>query len=193
MANPVIPRGLQPVSMVSGGPYTGGTRQYAHDSGDGTALLLGDPVKLTGASSTINGKTMANVVRAATGDVLVGVVVSVEPDSRDSLIYCAASTTRILNICDDPSVLFNIMDVNSGTALTAADIGLNCDFVVNAGSTVTGYSGVALNNATEATTNTLDLKIIGVPNQADNEIGAAAAKYLVRINRHIFVNQTAGV
>lgn len=193
MANPVTPQGLQPVSYVAGGPYNGATRQYVHDSGNATAIFLGDLVTQTGASSTVNGKTLANVVQGATGDVFTGVVVSVEPDTRDSTIYCAASTTRILNVCDDPSVLFQVMDANSGTALTANDIGLNINVSVGSGSTTTGYSGMVLDNTTEATTNTLDLKIIGVPSQADNEIGAAAAKFLVRINRHRFVNQVAGI
>lgn len=193
MANPVIPQGLQPVSFTGGGPYNGATRQYVHDSGNGTAIFLGDLVTQTGASSTVNGKTLANVVQGATGDVFTGVVVSVEPDTRDSLIYCAASTTRILNVCDDPAILFQAMDANSGTALTANDIGLNINVSVGSGSTTTGYSGMVLDNTTEATTNTLDLKIIGVPSQADNEIGAAAAKFLVRINRHRFANQVAGI
>lgn len=193
MANPVNIRGLQPVSFVSGSPYNGATRQYAHDSGNAVSVFPGDLVTQTGSSSTINGKTMMNVVQGATGDVFTGVVVSVEPDTRDSLTYCAASTTRILNVCDDPNVMFQVSDANSGTPLTANDLGLNINVVVGSGSTITGYSGMALDNSTEAVTNTLDLKIMGVPNQPNNDIGSAAAQYLVRINRHRLVNQVAGL
>ena len=77
-------------------------------------------------------------------------------------------------------------------SLTANDIGLNADFVVGSGSTVTGMSGVELNNVGEADTNTLDLKITGFVNRVDNAIGENA-KWLVRINRHQYVNQVAGV
>ena len=59
---------------------------------------------------------------------------------------------------------------------------MNANFVVAAGSTVTGLSGVELNNATEATTNTLDLHIVGFVNRAGNDVGEHA-KWLVRINR----------
>jgi hypothetical protein len=115
MANPVTIRGLQPVSNAYGAPFSAATRQYVHDSGNAVAIYMGDLVTATGASSTVNGKTLANVVQGATGDVFQGVVVSVEPDTRDSLTYCAASTTRMVNVCDDPNVLYEIQEVNSGT------------------------------------------------------------------------------
>jgi hypothetical protein len=65
--------------------------------------------------------------------------------------------------------------------------------VIAAGSTVTGISGTTLNNATEATTNTLDVKLVEVVNRADNTVGSASGGYLVRLNRHRFVDQLAGV
>ncbi len=199
MANANTPFGLRPVSDMYGNPYNGSVRQYSVPSGDGTAIFIGDPVKLVGTSQFINGQTFADIAQAATGDVMVGAVVGVLADTRDSLIYRAASTQRVIFVADDPNALFEIQQVSTGTPLTANDIGFNADFVVAAGSTVTGQSGVTLNNVGEATTNTLDLKIIGVPNRADNNIGdtvsagAASSKFYVRINRHIYVNQTAGV
>lgn len=199
MANSNTPFGLRPVSDMYGKPYNGSVRQYSVPSSDATAIFLGDPVKLVGTSQFINGQTFADIAQAATGDTMVGVVVGVLNDTRDSLIYRAASTQRIILVADDPNALFEIQQISTGTPLTANDIGLNANFVVNAGSTVTGWSGVTINNATEATTNTLDLKIVGVPNRADNDVGdavgtgAASSKFYVRINRHVYVNQTAGV
>lgn len=203
MANVDTPRGLQPVRYVSGGPYNGATNQYYHDSGNGVAIFKGDLVTITGASTFVNIggviKSLPNVVQSATGDVFQGVCVSVEPETRDSTIYCAASTGRVINVCDDPAVLYEAQDVNSGTPLTANDVGLNVNVVVGTGSTVTGYSGMALDNTTEAVTNTLDLKIESQVNRVDNDYGsavgtgAAAGKYLVRINRHRNANQIAGL
>ena len=183
--------GLRPVSNLDGSPYNGAVREYSTAAGDATAIFIGDPVILSGTSQTIDGVIYADVDQAATGDVIVGVVVGVKPVTDDSLTYRAASTQRILMVAP-PNLLYEIQEVSGGTALTANDIGLNANFVVGSGSTTTGYSGVELNNATEATTNTLDLQIVGFVNRADNAIGEHA-KWLVRINRSQFGNQVAGI
>ena len=199
MANLNTPMGLRPVGGIGGGVYSGKITQYSVAAGDATAIFVGDPVKFAATGQIINGQVFKDVVQAATGDVIVGVVVGVLADTRDSLTYRAASTQRILLVCDDPNAVFEIQQVTGGTPLTVNDVGLNADFVVAAGSTVTGYSGVTINNATEATTNTLDLKILGMPSRADNDVGTAvgtgadASKFYVRINRHAYVNQIAGV
>lgn len=199
MANANAPFGLRPVNAMGAGVYSGALRQYSVPAGDGTAIYVGDPVKRAGTSQFINGQTLVDVAQAATGDVMVGVVVAVLPDTATSTIYRAASTQRVLLVCDDPNALFEIQQVSGGTALTANDVGLNANFVVASGSTVTGQSGVTLDNTTEATTNTLDLRIVGMVNRADNDPGSAvgtgadASRFLVRINRHAYVNQIAGV
>lgn len=192
MANSDTAFGLRPIMMADGSPYVAAVRAYAVPASDGTALMLGDPVKLAGGNQVIDGVTYGTVARAATGDVIAGVVVGVKPVTQSSTIYREASVQRIVQIETGPNVIFEIQEVSGGTALTADAIGLNCDFVVAAGSTTTGQSGVELNNATEATTNTLDLKIIGLVNRADNEVGEHA-KWLVQINRSQWSNQVAGI
>jgi len=192
MANADRAAGFLPVRYITGAPYNGAADVYSTATGDNVAIFLGDPVKLSGTSTTINGVVYADVDQAATGDVIIGVVVGVLPVTNDSLIYRAASTARRLLVATDPSLLYEIQEVSGGTALTAAAIGLNADFVVGTGSTITGMSGVELNNVGEAVTNTLDLQILGLVSRADNEVGEHA-KWLVRINRHQFANQVAGV
>jgi hypothetical protein len=192
MSNADTPFGLKPVAHRNGEPYTGSTRIYSVPASDGTAIYVGDPVILNGTAQTINGQIYSDVKQAATGDVITGVVVGVVPTTQDSLMYRAASTQRLLYVADNPDLVFEIQEVSGGTALTANDIGLNANFVVGSGSTVTGKSGVELNNATEATTNTLDLHIVGFVNRTDNEIGEHC-KFLVTINRHQFSNQVAGI
>lgn len=199
MPNSNFPFGLRPVSRLSGGVMTGAIRQFSVPAGDATAIFIGDPVKGAGTSQIIDGNVYTDVAQAATGDVITGVVVGVKPDSQDSLIYRAASTKRILFVNVDPDALFEIQQVTGGTPLTANDVGLNANFVVAAGSTATGMSGVTINNATEAVTNTLDLKIVEMVNRVDNDVGSAvgtgadASRFLVRINRHLYSNQIAGV
>lgn len=192
MANVDSPFGLRPVRYISGAPYNGAVNTYSTVTGDATAIFIGDPVIISGTASTIDGVIYQDVDQAATGNVFVGVVVGVKPDTRDSLIHRAASTARILYVADDPNLLFEIQEVSGGTALAAADIGLNANIVVGTGNATTGLSGVELNNATEATTNTLDVQIVGFVNRPGNEIGEHA-KWLVRINRHQHANQVAGI
>jgi hypothetical protein len=192
MANSDTPFGFRPVRMLDGSPYSASIREFSTAAGDATAIFIGDPVILSGTSQTIDGKIYADVDQAATGNVIAGVVVGVKPVTEASLTYRAASTQRILYVETGQNVLYEIQEVSGGTALAAADIGLNANFIVGSGSTTTGMSGVELNNSGEATTNTLDVQIVDFPNRADNEIGEHA-KWLVRINRSQWANQVAGI
>lgn len=191
MANVDSPFGLKPVRYLSGAPYNGAANIYTTASGDSTAIFIGDPVTAAGTSQTVNGSIYSDVAQAATGDIVTGVVVGVIPDTDDSTVYRAGSTVRRLLVADDPNLVFEIQEVSGGTALTAADIMLNADFVVGSGSTVTGMSGVELDNSTEAATNTLDLLITGFVNREDNAVGEHA-KWYVRLNKHQFVDQKVG-
>lgn len=192
MANVNNPTGFSPVRYVSGAPYNGAVNKYTVAAGYGTAIYIGDPVVDIGTSQTINGVVMKDVQLAATTDVITGIVVAVEADTRDSLIYRAASTLRTLLVADDPNLLFEIQEGTGGTPLTANDLGLNVSFAAGTPSTVTGMSGANVDNSTEATTNTLALKLIGVSSRPNNAIGDSC-RWLVRLNRHRYVDQLAGV
>lgn len=203
MANVSAPRGLVPVNGAYSQPYNAGVRLYWHDAGDSTPIFVGDLVTATGDSYFYNQggvvQSLPIVTQSATGNVFQGVCVGTLAITRDSPIYAAASTGIGVFVCDDPNAEFWVQDANSGTPLTANAIGLNVDVSVGSGSTVTGMSGMVLDNGTEAGTNTLDLKILGQYQSPDNDLGssvssgAAAGKWLVRINRHRFANQIAGV
>lgn len=191
MANVDTPFGFRPVRYASGAPYNGSANVYSTTTGDGDAIFVGDPVTLTGTGSTINGVVYADVNQAATTNIIVGVVVGVLPETRDSLIYRASSTVRRLLVCDDPDVLYEIQEASGGTALTANDVGLNATFAIGTGSTSTGQSGAELANDAEAGTATLDVQIVGLAPREDNAIGEHA-KWLVKINRNRYSNQVAG-
>lgn len=194
MANADTPAGLRPVKDVHGRAYNGAKRSYSAIASYGTALFIGDPVKITGAATTLSdGRIVPNVDACAATDVIDGVIVGFAANPTDlGSTYRAASTLREVFVCDDDNMLYEIQEGSTGTALTAAAIGLNIDFVVAAGNTNTGLSGVMIDNATEATTNTLSLKLVEFVNRPDNEIGYSA-KWLVKINRSRFANQLAGV
>ena len=198
MPNINAPTGLKPVSAF-GQTYQGRVTIYAVPASDSTAIFVGDPVKLVGTSSIVNGVVYPNVAQAASGDVMVGVMTGSIADTRDSLIYRAASTLRLIEVADDPNLVFEVQQITGGTPLTANDVGFNVNLSIGTGSTVTGLSATTLDNASEATTNTLDVKIVGMVNRADNDIGTSvssgmdASRFLVRLNRHQYANQIAGV
>ena len=203
MANVDRPNGLTPVKMLTGAPYNGQFNTYVADAGDPTALFIGDAVKLPDTGSDSAGETvfgrdtegMQHVIQAAAGDAILGVVVGFSP-LQDNLMtrYRVASTARLVYVVDDPNVIFEIQEVSGGTALVAADVGLNANVVVGSGSTTTGLSAMELNNASENTTATLQLRILGLSPKPDNAIGEHA-KWLVKINNHQLGSSTgvAGV
>lgn len=203
MANLNAPRGLIPVSNATGSPYNGATTQFIHAVGDTQAIYVGDLVTATGTSVFVNtGGTLQSFPIAAqfvSGGIQDGVCIGVDLITRDSPVYAPASTQVVITVATDPNMLCLVQDNASGTPLTANDVLLNCDILVNQGSTVTGYSGMVLNNATEAGTNTLDVKILGQLQSPGNELGsavgtgAANGQYLVKLNRTRLSNQVAGV
>jgi hypothetical protein len=151
MANVNAPFGFNPVRYLSGQPYNGACNVYSVASGYGTAIYIGDPVVDIGTSTSwADGTVTKDVQLAATTDVITGIVIGVIPDTRDSTIYRAASTSRRLLVADDPNLLFEIQEGTGGTALTAADLGLNVSFAAGTPSTVTGKSGATVDNSTEA-------------------------------------------
>jgi hypothetical protein len=171
------PGGLTPVKNVQGGPWNGATNMYLVDSGDGTATF-------------IDVEGMPTIAQSAAGDTHVGVVVGFLPNF-DSLTtrHRVASTSRIALVADDPNTIFEIQEVSGGTALTAAAVGLNANVVVGSGSATTGLSAAELNNATEAATADLDLKILRMAPKPDNAIGEHC-KWLVLINTHSYAGRS---
>ena len=200
MANTDRPQGLRPVRYASGAPYNGAANMYLVPSADATALFIGDLVKpfTSGgaAGTTVNGidvEGMPTVIQSAAGDPSIGVVIGFLPlQTNLETRHRAASTNRIAFVADDPQLLFEIQEVSGGTALTSTEVGLNADVVVAAGNTTTGMSGMELDNASEATTAGLNMRIIGLVKRPDNAYGEHA-KWLVQLMDHSFRSGIAGV
>lgn len=189
MANADIATGLAPKMYLNGAPYNGKAGRYYIPSTDGTAVYVGDLVKLAGSADS---EGVPTVTKASSTDAVVGVVVGVEAETRDSTVYRAASAGRYVYVADDPAILFEVQEDSVGGALAATSVGLNANWVDGGGSTVTGRSGIELDSSTAATTNTLDFQIVRMSRRPDNEIGTNA-KWLVRLNNHQYVDGTTGV
>lgn len=191
MANSNTPFGLKPHSYLNGAPWNGQARMYCIPSSDGNAYAIGDPVELAGGADA---KGVPTVVLMTPGSGMTGVIIGAggtkygaslgDPTNLNTTVIPATKTKDYyVLVVDDPNVLFLVQEIGTGTALAAADVGLNANLVAG---TNNGYvSGWLLTNTTEATTSTLDVQLMGLAQLPDNAFGAYA-KWLVRMNNHSF-------
>jgi len=198
MANSTGAFGLKPVMHDDGSAWNGGTVPCYIDSDYATALFVGDPIQLD--STQANKHALANLgeglmptimqVSAADGtgdanDVVYGVIVSFEPLYSDlSKIYNPASTARIANVCRDPSVVYEIRGDGGGTP-AASWVSRNASFTYGSGSTVTGLSGVSLDEGTAAgptVDQNLPLFIVGASSKPDETPLAVNTLWLAKLN-----------
>jgi hypothetical protein len=187
MANPNTPSGLKAVRDAGSGKESGGLNLYFHPASDATALYIGDPVVKSGSADAAG---VPGCVRAVAAGPITGIVEGFVPDGVTNLAgFGAASTAFYVLVRDDPSELFEIQEA---AGMAAADIGLNANMAIAAGSAITKRSGVMLDAATKATTATLALKIVGLSPRPKNDFGAFN-KLLVKINNHTEASGTAGI
>jgi hypothetical protein len=191
------PQGLVPVKKLDGSAWTGATNPYQIANAYATALFRGDPVAVLAdgtlgvgvAGSTITGVFWGVKFIDSTGRVRFE---NYWPGNPGVL---TGSTVEAL-VIDDPNTVFTIQETSgtgtAGTPLALADRGLNANFLYTAGSTATGTSAVSLNNATEADTSTLNLKILQLDPTPGNAIGAFA-NWLVIMNNQSYRAGVTGI
>ena len=196
MANTSKIRGFIPVKHVTGAPYNGQANIYATSAADGTAIFVGDPVKIT---SDGNAHGIQIVNKATAGAAILGICVGVINSKLDPVAgtmtsgsialdtpqYRVASTAQYILVADSPDLLFEVeaaTGANAAYSFSVGDIGLNADLTTVAGSTTTGTSAAALDMSTKAVTATLQFKIMGVVQRPDNEITGNYTKVLVKFN-----------
>ena len=191
MANADAAFGLVPVRHLNGSPWNGATvRCHIPAAYTTTALFIGDPVILETTNATRSTTTRCPTVALATGTTgtfIFGVITSFEPNPDNlTLKHRLISTERYCNVCVAPDVVYWVQD-NADSAMTKADIGGNCDLEMNAGSAITGLSGVELNSDTVAETAALPILIVGVADVEDNEFDGSTSTHIiweVIINMH---------
>jgi len=190
MANVNRASGFTPLKYLNGSPWNGAANMYSIDASYGTALYIGDPV-ISGGGADVNG--VPNIAIGATTGALRGVIVglgtseaiTVNPLNLN-ITYRPASDPAVwyAMVVDDPNVIFGIQEHANGTALTAAEVGLNQISVSGTGNGyVSGWQLASTTDATANTTNTLQLRLLGLQRIPNNAFGAYA-KWLVQINVH---------
>lgn len=202
------PFGLQPRQYKDGSLWTGQAGEYQIASGYATSIFTGDPV-----TQLANGTIGIGVAGAAITGVFIGCKYFDLSNTLVSSPYWPANTATFQNstatafVVDDENVLFDIqtnggqMTVSGGYGIVLADQFSNFNFVAGAGSTFSGQSGFMVNNTTQATTATHNLKLVRLTPRPGNQYGAgtlASPNYnngLFLINNHQYKGGTgtAGV
>lgn len=204
MANTSVVRGFEPVEKFDGTPYNGKVHAYLLPASDATATFIGDLVKITGGAAVVTltdsafrGQALPKVAQAAaSATTAVGVVVGFEVN-KDNLnnLYRAASTQRVVYVCDDPNMVLSAQEDGDTTPIAIANATKNIDIVVGSGDTTTGLSGMQLDSSTVATTDTLPVKLLRMIPVVNNDVsgGVAYTKWYCMLNQSIFKNGVTGV
>ena len=191
MAYPTVsaPYGFAPINRIGGNPYAGSTRLVPIDSG---AMYDGDLVELLSSGKC---KVVAD---GAAAPQALGVCVGVQyTNSLGQTVQAqyapAGATNAVAYVVDDPTALFKVAVVSSGTTIASLGrtaVGQNTSVILNAGNANTGDSAQAVSSTT-ATTNTLPIRIVDViPETATGS--DAFVELVVKINTHTY-NNTTGV
>lgn len=192
MANVSRPLGFSPVMYQGGAVYNGQVRMYHLPASDGTAVAVGDLVKLVGTADANGVQTITRVSDGA-ADAPVGAVVGFLPDKvYESQTHRSASTLRYAFVADDPNLVFEAQ--SDGALTVATDIGLNCAVTTTAVTAATGVSNMQIDISEKATTSTLPVKMIGLRSAPINDVSDTSnLKVLCIINNHPYKAGVAGV
>ena len=197
MANADAPFGAIPLRLMDGTPWSGAmAHAYYCDDSDANNLFIGDPVTTGGQVNSTAfeaypaGSLFEVIIATAGGGAgsVLGFIVGFGPNRGDlTKQYRVASTERIVYVADNPNLIFAMQEDSVGGALAAANAGLNADFIIGTGSTVTGMSATEIDSSSINTTNTLQLRVHRLYPVDDNAIGTNAI-WEVSINTdcHVF-------
>jgi len=200
MAYPTVsaPYGLKPVNLIGGQVFAGATRMMEIASGYATSIFYGDLVKRI-SDGTIEKDT--GTTTATPCGVFLGVSFTnqstgtIQQQQYYPASQAIASGSKIFAVvADDPDTLFQVVSCSGTTTVAGmgiSAIGNNIALIQNAGSTTTGNSKVAIDEGTQATTNTLPIRIIDVVRETAT--GADTfVEFIVKINAtmHQYNNST---
>lgn len=180
MPNSNAPFGFKPTRSASSGCYNGGAQVYAAAAGDSTVIRRGDPVTVTGTAST-DGVPIVTRSTAGAGNAITGIAVGFRPyGDTEWLNIRPASTAYEVLVQDDPLAEYYLQEDSVGGALAAANVGLNAAVAFGTPG-VDGRSAAMIDSSTAAATAGLQVRIVGLAQLVDNEIGNHAV-WRVRLN-----------
>ena len=193
MANTSSINGFRPVKHLNGSPYNGQANIY-YVASAADEIFVGDIVKASGSADD-NGIMGVDL---ATTEVPVGVVVGIMHSKFDPVgkmnsgstaldlpaaSQIAASGAGYVLVADSPDIVMEVETSNGTPAV--ADIGLNASLASGTRTATVVTSPATIDMGTEATTSTLNFRLLGFSQKVGNEVGASA-KMLVMFNVHQF-------
>lgn len=175
MANANAPQGLRPVRDGSNRPWSGGGNTY-YISSAANNFFIGDPVIVNGASDA-NGVPAVVIATAGATNYWTGAIVGFVPDPTIVANgYLPSGSSGYVIVEDDPNVLFEVQT----STLASADLQANSILASGTGSRIAG-SGWFVDTATKGTSNTYQVRLVGISSSPDNALGTFC-KALVRNN-----------
>jgi hypothetical protein len=194
MSNTNKPFGFRPVRNKDGGAWTGAVVRRPIAYNYGTALYIGDAIKL--ASGKVN--------IAAVTDAIDGIIVGFEiPTAANSLTppsywpaggFATAGNSDVnALIVEDPGVLFEAQFGAATTVPTIADVGKYCKASTGtAGSTATGISGQCIDVSTlNANVSGLVWKFVDFVKRPTNDTASAYPRGLFFAVSHLQATRVA--
>lgn len=191
MANVDRPTGLSPVSHLNGSTWNGQVNKYVILAADTAVYGVGSLVKSFAGADAAG---ISAITLAAAGNASRGSIVAVIPLSQDSSpgpIPATKARDYYVLVSDAPDTVYELQANNAGTFPTS-DLNSNANVVVGAPAGISPFATTELDAATTDTTSTLQLKILGVVQRADNDL-SANTKLLVMINAHELAGFTTAV
>lgn len=197
MAYPTVnaPYGLKPINRLDGMPYAGAVRHIKIASGYNVNVFNGDLVQIVTAGTA---EKFAGTTTGSPVGVFVGCSYT-NPTTKQKLFsqYWPAGTVAadaVAYVVDDPNAVFKVAVTDSSSDMSnaaRAAIGSNMSLIQGTGSAATGNSGVSVLAGSEATTNTLPIRVIDVVTDTATDADEFV-ELIVKINLHQY-NQATGV
>ena len=181
MANKDAAFGLRPIGKVGQNRDNQGLSEYSISANDTTSIYFQDPVKATAAGTIDQGAAGGNILGSLTG------VFYTDPNTSKptwSNHYAQVNAADIVAfVADDPYERFEIQS-NNTAASAQTDVFMNADIELTAGDSANYVSKAELNDST-LSTNSAQLRVIGVSKDIDNdELASANVNFVVMINEH---------
>ena len=181
MANKDAAFGLRPIGKVGQNRDNQGLSEYSIAANDSTTIYFQDPVKAT-AAGTIDQGAAGGAILGSLNGVFYTDPTDSKPKWRNHYSQVNASDI-VAFVADDPYERFEIQS-NNTAASAQTDVFNNADIALGAGDSANYVSKAELNDAT-LSTNSAQLRILGVSKDPDNdEIGSANVNFVVEINEH---------
>jgi hypothetical protein len=181
MANKDAAFGLRPIGKVGQNRDNQGLSEYSISANDTTSIYFQDPVKATAAGTIDQGAAGGNILGSLTG------VFYTDPNTSKptwSNHYAQVNAADIVAfVADDPYERFEIQS-NNTAASAQTDVFMNADIELTAGDSANYVSKAELNDST-LSTNSAQLRVLGVSKDIDNdELASANVNFVVMINEH---------